>query len=159
VKTTIKHVERNKNEICCFYESRRTRHLLPRQDALEQQPCSWCFPLRESTNFHPKTPILIPLTPKFVYTLMNLKRQSKPFKTWNQNIIPKQIINSPIFHKTFKNNSIVMNTRSMNHQQQHLITTTISINHEFINNPTTTISYSTNFELNTTYPYTYILSM
>ena len=92
---------------------------------------------------------------------MYLKRQSKPYQTWNQNIIPTQINNSPIFHKTLKNNSnsIVMNTHGMNHQQQHLITTTTSINHEFINNPTTTISYFTNFGQNTKYTCIYSLSM
>ena len=58
----------------------------------------------------------------------------------NQNIIPSQITNSPIFHKTFKinsnsnRNSMIMNIHGINHQQQHLITTPTTINHEFINN-------------------------
>ena len=136
--------------------------LSPGRDAPEQQPCSLCFPLRESTIFNPKTPILIVLTPnsspKFVYTFMNLKRQSKPYKTWNQNIIPSQIINSPIFHKTFKNNSIHTTTpwlwtpivwiinNNISWQQQQRLT---------MNPSTTTTTYFTNFEQNTNmYVYT-----
>jgi len=73
--------------------------------------------------------------------------------------------NSPIFHKTLKNNSnfstifITMNTHSMNSQQQHLITITTSIGHEIINKTTTTISFHTNFAQKHMYLWIYNLSM
>jgi len=59
----------------------------------------------------------------------------------------------PIFHKPLQtqlnshHNSTIMDTHSIIHQQQHLITTT-SIDHEIINKPTTTISHHTNFAQN-----------
>jgi len=36
---------------------------------------------REKPIFHPKIPILNPLSPKFVQTFTNTKRDSKPYKT------------------------------------------------------------------------------
>ena len=119
--------------------------------------------------FHPKTHILIPQHPnsfpKIVYKDMYIKDTPKSYGTWNQNIISTQFINLPIVHKTFNNNlnlttnSIIMNTHSMNPQQQHLIPTTTPIRHEFINNPTTTTSYFTNCEQNTKYTCIYNLNM
>ena len=65
--------------------------------------------LGKNLNFHSKTPFLIPQHPnsfpKFVQTFINIKRHLKPYKAWIKNKIPSQITISPIFHKTFKNNS------------------------------------------------------
>jgi len=114
------------------------------------------YALGKKPHFRSKTPILIlqhpNWFPKLVQTFIGIKRHSKPYKAWIKNIIPTQITNSPIFHKTLKNNSnfttnpTIMNTHSMNHQQQHLISLTTPIEHEFIKDSTTTTSYFTNFE-------------
>jgi len=127
------------------------------------------YALGKNSIFTQKTPILTPQCPnwfpKFVQKFINIKRHSKPYETWIKNIIPTQITNSSIFHKTIKNNSnfiaifIIMNIHSMNSQQQHLIITTTPIDHEFIKESTTTTSYITNFEQNIKFSWIYNLSM
>ena len=112
------------------------------------------YALGKNSIFTPKTPMLTPQCPnwfpKIIQTFIDIKRHSKQYETWIKNIIPTQITNSPIFHKTLKNSNfitifIITNTHSMNHQQQHLISTTTQINHEFIKDSTTTTSHFTNF--------------
>jgi hypothetical protein len=100
VKTVVKHVEKsilessdrtpntqnNKNGVYCFWQSCPARHLSPWRELHRTATLFLCFPLRESTIFNPKFPILIPLTPnlsqKFIYTFIKIKRHSNPYKTW-----------------------------------------------------------------------------
>jgi len=77
--------------------------------------------LRKNLHFHSKTPILIPQHPnsflKFVQTFIDIKRHSKPYKTWIRNIIPSKSPINPFFIKLprtiqfFTTNSIIMTTR------------------------------------------------
>jgi hypothetical protein len=122
VKTVIKHIERsilkssdrpsnawnNKNGVCCFWQSRRARQC--RHGGMHQNnnPVLVVFPYGNPLFSTPK-PHFWSLNPKFVpkvyLNVYVLKKAIKIISNLELNTIPTQIINLPIFHKTFKNNS------------------------------------------------------
>jgi len=123
---------------------------------------------REKPIFHPKIPILNPLSPNlipwFVQTFINTKRGSKPYKTWTktsfwQNHHLTHFYKIPQEQDNFTTSFMIMITQSFNHQQKHLITTTTTIRSEFINNSSTTTLHFTNFEQKHKYTYIHNLSM